>query len=692
MSNDLWRWADPDGQQRRVRLDELRAALAEGHIAPNTPVWRAGWQSWQAAHEVPELSSASLGGANGVVLNIPPPPLAMVAVQQEYEAASGSIAPPPVTSDVEEEPPPPPRYVPAQAKSPSIHPSSGQLKTQLGGSAFVPATGSAPAAPGSSDSSSRGAVAERSAPKLAPSLPTTIGIAPPPEVLAAAAARGRSAPPPPAPAKPHAPGSDMIEELSGSMLLDSPSTTDLGAPGADGLPAPTNPIVHDGPVEPADDDIGGAGLPRRPNLTLLLDDIAEIRQGRPPKNKLLIGVIGVLALSLVIMLVAGIASLVSGPSSSGSKKTAASASTASASAPATSTAAATTAPVAIPPPPPAEESKSGATLGDCTLSGDAKSIAPRAVIASGIEAHALDGRLALGFAASARDAVALSLDPSSLATTATVHAKPAGGDARRVTPMLSGSKLIAMPDVDRKNDRLASRRVVAASTLIDVGFSDGGIVWAPHGKDSFAKLFSVDGEGPIEALRAIALTDRKGIALTFRRGNAIHVGVAKGDGVLEAEGPLSRISGLGQVGSPAIAASGDSIIVAWADRAGAGADWSIRWATIKIGSGVAEGTPFTLPEGGLGEHAMSPSLASLGGGRFLLAWTEGPVSSHQVRAITMSADGSPSGAALSISASGVNAGQPAAAVGSDGRGAIAFLAARGKTLEVQAAPISCSPR
>ena len=93
MSNDLWRWADPDGQQRKVRLDELRAALAGGLIAPNTPVWRSGWRNWQPAHEVPELTSASLGGANGVVLNIPPPPLAMVAVQQEYEASAGSIAP-----------------------------------------------------------------------------------------------------------------------------------------------------------------------------------------------------------------------------------------------------------------------------------------------------------------------------------------------------------------------------------------------------------------------------------------------------------------------------------------------------------------------------------------------------------------------------------------------------------------------
>jgi len=28
MEDDVWRWADPGGQQRRVRLDELRAALA----------------------------------------------------------------------------------------------------------------------------------------------------------------------------------------------------------------------------------------------------------------------------------------------------------------------------------------------------------------------------------------------------------------------------------------------------------------------------------------------------------------------------------------------------------------------------------------------------------------------------------------------------------------------------------------
>jgi hypothetical protein len=693
MSNDLWRWADPGGQQRKVRLDELRAALAEGHIAPNTPVWRSGWQSWQPAHEVPELTSASLGAANGIVLNIPPPPLAMVAVQQEYEATAGSLGPAANRSQVEDEPPPPPAYVPVQTKDPS-----GPLKTQLGGSAYVPSSpGSSPTVPGSSPTP----IAPGSAPRVGPGLPTTIGIPPPPE-LAGLMPRPRSVPPPAPPAKPKVPGSEMIEELSGSMLVEPSAALDVDArsAGVDGLPPPTTPILHDGSegLGLSNDDVGNAGLPRRPGLSLILDDIAAIRQGRAPKNKLLIGVLGAVGLSIVVMLVAGIVSIASGSSSSDSTKTSASASAAATSATspvtpmsATAAAAKTPSPAAIPPPPP-PETKSGPTLGNCTVSGDTKTIAPRAVIASAIEAHALGGGLALGFAASARDAVAISLDPSSLAPTATVHTKPAGGDARRVTPMFSGTKLTAMPDVDRKGDHIGSRRVVAASTLIDIGFAEGGIVWAPHRKDGYAKLFSVDGEGPIEALRATALADRKGIALTFRRGNAIHVGVAKGEGALDADGALSKISGLGQVGSPAIAASGEHVVVAWADRAGTGDEWKIRWTKVKIGSATEEATPFTLPEGGLGGQAMSPSVASLGGGRFLLAWTEGPVSNHQVRAITIEADGSPSGSPLAISASGVNAGQPAAVVGADGRGAVAFLAARGKALEVHATPISCTPR
>jgi hypothetical protein len=712
MNSDLWRWTDPDGQQRKVRFDELRAALAGGLIAPNTPVWRSGWSAWQPAHEVPELTSASVGGANGVLLNIPPPPLAMLAVQQEYEATSGSIAPARAATavelgnDTDDEPPPPPRWVPLPSRPPSFHPSSSQMKTVLGGSAHIPAAPGVPAFPGHQTS-----VAPGSQPRLGSSLPTTIGIPPPPELLAAVnaanAPRPKSAAPPPPkvgsrpPPPPKTVNADSpVEELSGSMLLDASS----GSAGMNG-------VRFGGGLSPSDrdrdanlDDLAVdrldevAGVPRRAGLEHIIEDLKLITSGKPPKNKLVMGILGAVALSFVIMLIAGIASLASGPSRSKSASAAASASerAAAKTSPPSSAAGITTtvsAPTPISAPTPATEDikPTGKTLGDCAIAGETKTIAMRAQIASGIEAHAMNGGLALGFAPGPRDGVTTMLDASSLAPTSTARTKPTGGDTRRVTPVLVGNKLNAIVDVDRKGDKIGLRRVVAASTLVDIGQAEGGIVWAPHGRDSFAKLFGLDGDGAVEALRGTSLADRKGIALAFRRGNSINVGVAKGENSLEAEGDMSKIAGTGQVGSPAIAVSGDRVIVAWADRTGNTEDWGIRWAKLAIGSSTTEATSFTIPEGGLGGQAMSPSIAPLGGGRFFLVWTEGPVSSHQIRGLTFGADGSPSGSPVAISPSGVNAGQPAVVVGPDGRGAVAFLAAKGKVLEVHATPISCPP-
>ena len=102
MSNHEWRWADPAGQQRLVRTDELRAALSSGVIPANAPVWQRGWTEWKPAHEVPELTQSALGAANGVLLNVPPPPLFVVAAQSEFEGHDS-------TSEPEEEPPDPPK-------------------------------------------------------------------------------------------------------------------------------------------------------------------------------------------------------------------------------------------------------------------------------------------------------------------------------------------------------------------------------------------------------------------------------------------------------------------------------------------------------------------------------------------------------------------------------------------------------
>ena len=77
--------------------------------------------------------------------------------------------------------------------------------------------------------------------------------------------------------------------------------------------------------------------------------------------------------------------------------------------------------------------------------------------------------------------------------------------------------------------------------------------------------------------------------------------------------------------------------------------------------------------------------------RFVMAWSEG-TPSHQVRAQSLNADGSPSGPALALSAAGINAGQPQIAVGPDGRGVVAFLAAKGKAYEVHATPVACAAK
>lgn len=696
MASDVWRWADPDGQQRRVRLDELRAALAGGHIAPNTPVWTPGWSDWKSAHEVPELTSASLGGAHGVVLNIPPPPLAMVAVQQSYEKQSESLAPgPPSIAPAEPEPPvPPPRYIPVPSKMPSIHPaassSSMNIATQIGGSSgLVLAAAPAP---------NMNVTVPFTAPPVAP--PPAAG--PPPGAILSTTIGMPAAPPRPPPGAIGSPVS--AEELSASLLQDRASESSLRAgmgssPSLqNGMPRPSESELR--PLFPTDDG------DRRPNLLeQLVSDLKALKSGQSPKNKPLLAAAGVMAAMVVLGMLAMIISLASGGSSStktagvpsakaSSAKTAAPPATSGAAIPAPSSSSAP--PVVAPAPPP----PSAVVLGECTVTGEPKLIAPRAVSAAAIEAQALSSGLALGFASSPRDAVGTLLDPTSLSPTFTVRTKP-GGDVKRVTPVLAGGKLAALVDSDRKGDRLGSRRSVPTSPLVDVGVADGAVVWAPHGRDSSAKLFSLDGDAPVEALRAIPLADRlgsppdtHGIAVTFRRESAIRIGVARGENTLEADGELSKIDGLGQgagtLGSPAIATSGDRVVVAWADRAGTDGEWTVRWTTVKPHETKREASTLAVPPGGLGGNVMSPSVASLGGGRFLLAWTEGATTNHQVRALTFAADGTPSSSALMISASGDNAGQPAIALSEDGKGVVAFLSAKGKgAYELRVTPISC---
>jgi hypothetical protein len=283
------------------------------------------------------------------------------------------------------------------------------------------------------------------------------------------------------------------------------------------------------------------------------------------------------------------------------------------------------------------------------------------------------------------------VDASTLASGPSARIKGAE-PLRRVMPLVTEGKAPqGSGDADKKNDHITGRRAVAGSPPIDIGVADGNLVWAPHGSDKATTLWALPGEGNAEALRAVPLDGVKGYAIAFRRSGAIWIGIATSDGkTLTAKGELTGVAGLGpQVGSPAIAASGDQVLVVWADRASTSDAWGLRSQRAKIGEAPEAARAFNPPAGGLGAPFMSPGVTSLGGGRFLVVWTEGAVSSHQVRAQTIDAKGAPQGDALVISAEGANAGQGQAAIGTDGRGIVAYLASSGKNFEVVATPISC---
>lgn len=890
-----WRWADPTGQQRAVRTDELRAALASGVIAPNTPVWRRGWAEWKPAHEVPELTTSALAAANGVVQNIPPPPLFMVAVQHQYEEKSGSPPAPAEGGD----PPPPPTYVPMQrppsaqihtlpipvpAATPSPKPpsvrnqpvakpaadSSAKLKPAPANPPInVPGPGTSPAAshehepakahrptapgvappptrpsfvPPADDSWDEPVPAKGGVPKPRPSEtiagsiqpshdgsseantavdlaalspadadrvlegkggskagPTIIGVPamqqplPPPPPLRPASippplpakahghniptppmplglgmgAPGTQPPPPvrslkkdtlllfggaPSPARaqggyqnppivvpgpaekapkaitqappwteegamqrpdipkspsvgkidipPMRPRAESIEEISDAVMVQAPVESDASLaathhrqrveeissssllPDASGsqnvvLPPPNPPPVvstgiTDDEAASREEQTGSVRVPY--TGARIVHDLRELL-GRP-KQKWFIPL--VLALSAVVFF--GLVALVVSPFSGPSKdKDTAVASPATSSPSARPSVSVTPSAVVSAPPRPAPRG------GACAMAGGPHVVAPKAFVPSGVEATVAGQKLVLGFATGPKDGLAVQLDPDTLSASATARAH-SHDPIRRALPVL-GSRLSAVLDADRKGEALQGARTIPGDPPFLVGASDGQLSWTTRSADTPNMIWPLQGDGPVEALRGVVLGDR-GYAIAFRQGAAIFLGALHADKT--PDGVLSKVPGLGpQVGSPALAATSDGVLVAWADRVAAEDSWGLRWLTWKPGDAPGDPRPFTIPPGGLGEQAMSPGVAALHDGRFLLVWTEGPVSSHQVRAETLSPLGAPVGAPITISAEGVNAGQGQAAVTEGGQGAVVFLASNGTGFEVVATPVTC---
>jgi hypothetical protein len=333
----------------------------------------------------------------------------------------------------------------------------------------------------------------------------------------------------------------------------------------------------------------------------------------------------------------------------------------------------------------------------CVAAGSAKTIAPNALLAAGVELRAMGDDIVLGFASGDRQAEARRMDASTLFVLASTAVRSKSTIAR-VTPWLSNKGLVALVDTERAAGPLRGRRTIATTPPLQVGESGGNIAWSHPGSAVAGALWPVDGAGAVEAVRGSSeATSDPTTAIAFRQAGGVDIGLARGRDTLSPTGGLHRFAQpAGLVGSPSIAVNDGVVAAVWAGRpSGGDAPWQLRWVQFHADDSTASASDLALPSGAAGsgaagEQAMSPSVAAVPGKRFLLVWTEGQAARHTLRALTLGEDGQAIGAPIELSSPGVNAGQGQAAVTASGHGAVAFLeSTEGGGFHVVATPITC---
>jgi hypothetical protein len=298
--------------------------------------------------------------------------------------------------------------------------------------------------------------------------------------------------------------------------------------------------------------------------------------------------------------------------------------------------------------------------------GSARAVAP-------LELSLQGSRALVGFASDATQATALEVDATSLAalrTTKVVTLQP----VRRVLPQIDKQSLEAIPELttDAEIGALVDGRVALDLT--------------PDAIRAGARtLHQFDVPLPGDGLRAAKLGGKQGTAITYRRDGAVWLAAIAGD---KLDGPPMPLSPpRGQVGLPSIAALGETAIVSWAEKTGDA--YAVRWLGWKPSDRVQAPRAFTVPPGGAGRSAMSPSVSPLSEDRFVLVWTEGPPRGHQVRAQLLTREGAAVGEPIVLSPAGANAGQGQVAMGRGGSGLVLFFVEKEAGMQLMATSLRC---
>lgn len=667
-----WRWVGEDGVEKSVAEQELIAELSSESLPNYTLVWKKGWLEWLPAMQVAELAWALPSGKaddpakpreRPDAATPPAPPLYRYPVLKRRAANLRSDRPAPRrVRPVSPPRPPAPRpgsaaggrplepetlALPKPAADITIpllapdlemlsepsHPSVEEVELDSIKSSDPNASVSKLADLSDAAADEDEDEAEEVEPDSADDSSPLGGFAPAPSGVAARAYSEddeaethviASKPPPPGPlyVGPHVPPAP--EKLSSIAEQKLPTIAE----------EPEFPQIPPAPPPPSDLSALAAARSRGP----------EEPRKRPPLVYVLAAVTAVLAVVVVVLLVhqsgnapgAGKASSSAEPEESaapgiGGEKPAASASSEA---------------------PPAK--RIGKT---CTV------VTPATKLADWAEPSVTpvfapvpgSGRVAVGLGQSDVYAVGITIDPKTLDRDQVFREYKRRQKLASVVPMTEGNHLRFQ--VARSGGDLSNARPVDAPQQFSVGTISAGIARLAGSGDPEV-LWPLSSTEEVTVPR-VASVPGAGFAVTFRHGGKSGRVAC---GWLDSKG--RKKSDLADIkvdqefsGTPSIASNDDSIVITFAVRGAQDSAWKVALASAKRGETPRKATLFSPPSGGPGGDAISPSVAPLNDGRWLLQWTEGSTGNRVVRAVVLDKDLALATDPVNLSPDGANAGQ-----------------------------------
>ncbi len=666
-----WHWTNAQGDPIPVSEWELVASLADGAIPVDSLVWRQGWKRWLPANRVSELSAAIPKQRQLSVLipavdpgvtrppplprelfekrapsTVPPAPRTHALVRrpaahtlmdsEEIRSNSGTLRPPGAV-------PPPPRHLPSAIRE---VPSEGAAEAPLHHLvALAPAAETLPPPTSARHMTPMPARCNTPAPGMRRRTPypatRAVSSGPP----ASANFSPLSSPPECSPI----PGFRQDDDL--------PTLPHLAPPERSPDPTPDLPTLPYGPLElaPADEALT---LPYSPPVSSRPSHSPSpvSRRPRPRAKGWRLAAIG-----LAVMGVVAVGWAWRARSNATAVKAARSHVT-PATTPRVSTAA-------------------------CVGFGPAARLAPTTVLGvMPVVVNAQEsGRLAIGLAESATSAAGLFVNIEDLSVRYAFR-EPGTSKVVSVVPLSAGSELRFA--VTRDDTPLRQARVVVAQPDFLFGLGETGFARQLPGQPPEEVWAVTPGLAVTEP--RIASAGPAGHVVAFRQGGQsgriAHGWLARdGRGRL---GPWLIESTAHFVGTPAVAVSGEELLLAFASRQLETEPWGLSLARASFDAPAEPARRFGIPAGGPGGDVITPALTRLSGDRWLLQWAEGPPGQRQLRVQTLSDALGPLGSPVTLSPLGSNAGQGVLWFGGQ-RAVSVFVVNVAKGAELWAARMDC---